>query len=404
MKGKHKISIVLSIILLVTTLFAFNVSAAATIEQNEAYSSFIQELSEEAPLSNDAAIYASRFGVTINDGIRRLALQIPIGKMDGKLTENEVETFAGLWIEHEPEFKVVALFTKNGEETIKSYLSPEFSDIIEVRSADTSLAELVKIQEETTLSVEKLGLHVESEVNVYENRVKIYVLNREKLDSAIQDKVVVLPEKVDIETIETPSTKDTTIRGGEKLTWGTSFCTTGFGVVDGGGTRGITTAEHCSDYQLYNGVSLTYIYGTIGQNYDIQWHTVPAGYSITNQIQYDVGQYRQITSTQSRNDQAIGTIVYKFGVTTNQTVGQIESKTFDPGYGYSGTFIHVDNIYVGQPLSKGGDSGGPWFVNNTAYGSHVGSLGPSEDELFEAYYMAVNYIPNGAGVNVLTSP
>jgi hypothetical protein len=414
MSFKHKLTFFLVVVMIIATLLTFGLTANANIESTEIitngessedYSALIQDLFKDDPLRYDAAIYASYYGVTLNEGLRRLELQITIGEMDGELTENEVETFSGLWIEHEPEFKVVALFTGNGEETIKPYLRPGFSNIVEVRNAETSLAELVKIQEEATLSIEELGLNVESEVNVYENRVKIYVLDWEELDAMVKSGVLELSQKVDVIKINHPSTECIDVYGGMPL----STCTCGFGVVDSGGTRGLSTAEHCNNNQVYNGTAaLTYIYGTDGQYYDIQWHTVPNGYSVTNEIQYDDDLYRQITSTQSRNNQSVGTIVYKYGKMTGQTVGQIVSKTFDPGWFYTATFIRVDNIYEGEFIIQKGDSGGPWFVNNTAYGSSVGGIGPGtppdDNKFYDAYYMAVNYFSGGAGVNVLTTP
>lgn len=42
----------------------------------------------------------------------------------------------------------------------------------------------------------------------------------------------------------------------------------------------------------------------------------------------------------------------------------------------------------------------PWFVTNTAWGSHCGSPG---DDPNDAYYMAINYV-SGIGVSVMTSP
>ena len=69
--------------------------------------------------------------------------------------------------------------------------------------------------------------------------------------------------------------------------------------------------------------------------------------------------------------------------------------------GSSATFIWVDNTAGYSNLSSGGDSGGPWFLGNDAYGTHVGSPGDDNDD---AVYMAVNYISAGIDVDVMTSP
>lgn len=159
------------------------------------------------PISADeammAASYAQTHNVSIAEAVRRLRLQPLIGALDGRLTDNEKETFAGLWIEHTPNFRVVALFTSRGNETIARYLPAELQGMVEVRSAETSLAELVAIQENTIKIIEGLGIPAASDINVYENRVKFYVIDRSRLDSAIKDNRLVLSPKVDLVTVAT---------------------------------------------------------------------------------------------------------------------------------------------------------------------------------------------------------
>jgi hypothetical protein len=109
-----------------------------------------------------------------------------------------------------------------------------------------------------------------------------------------------------------------------------------------------------------------------------------------------------ITATKSRDQQLVGDLVYKYGKTTGRTVGYISSKVYQPqgGTNPQATFIRVDNTAGSSDLSEPGDSGGPWFIANTALGSHCGSpYGDSND----AYYMAINYV-SGIGVSVMTSP
>ena len=38
---------------------------------------------------------------------------------------NEKDTFAGLWIQHQPEHRFVVLVTHDGEETIRPYIEGE---------------------------------------------------------------------------------------------------------------------------------------------------------------------------------------------------------------------------------------------------------------------------------------
>lgn len=87
-------------------------------------------------------------------------------------------------------------------------------------------------------------------------------------------------------------------------------------------------------------------------------------------------------------------------MTTAYTCGYISSKNFV--YQGAATYIRVDNTAGYNDLSSGGDSGGPWFLSNTAYGIHVGA--PTDDPN-DAVYMAVNYVDSsGLGITVMTSP
>ena len=74
---------------------------------------------ETDPLCRDAQQYAEEMGVDVEEAMRRLALQDPIGELNATLAARESDTFGGLWVEHQPEYKVVVLFTRNGEETLR---------------------------------------------------------------------------------------------------------------------------------------------------------------------------------------------------------------------------------------------------------------------------------------------
>ncbi|MDO9333668.1 MAG: hypothetical protein Q7T57_04000 [Dehalococcoidales bacterium] len=94
-----------------------------------------------------AEIYAKQHGVTVNEAIHRFELQDLVGDLDAEISSKEVETFAGLWIEHTPEFRVVVLFTHNAEETIEPYIQKYrgLAEIIEVRTVEMSLLKLQNV-------------------------------------------------------------------------------------------------------------------------------------------------------------------------------------------------------------------------------------------------------------------
>ena len=150
-------------------------------------------------LAQDAQMYAVDFGVELPEAIRRLTLQRPIGKLGATLESNEADTLGGFWIQHEPEFRVVAAFTMEGEETIAKYVQDgPLMDIIEVRTVDATLEELKRSQREAGAMVTGLGFQAASGINVFENRAEIYVPDRSRLEEALQNSGQTLPAHVHI--------------------------------------------------------------------------------------------------------------------------------------------------------------------------------------------------------------
>jgi len=161
------------------------------------------------PSLGDAGSYAQHYGVSVDEALHRFKIQDIAGNLDADLTANEAETFAGLWIEHSPEFKIVVLFTANPEQAIQPYLSREYmteeaANILDLRTAKVSLAELVQVQAELASSLQALDIYVgSSEVNVYENNILMFINEPGKraIDHAVENGFVKIPEYVVIEAI-----------------------------------------------------------------------------------------------------------------------------------------------------------------------------------------------------------
>ena len=147
----------------------------------------------------DAQMYAADYGVELSEAIRRLTLQDPIGKLGATLESNEADTLGGFWIQHEPEYRVVVAFTRDGEETIAKYVQDgPLVGIIEVRTVDATLQELKRAQREAGSIVRGLGFQAASGIKVFENRAEIYVRDRSRLEEALQESGQTLPAHVHI--------------------------------------------------------------------------------------------------------------------------------------------------------------------------------------------------------------
>ncbi len=125
-----------------------------------------------------------------------------LGNLGAVLAANEPDTFAGLWIEHQPQFKVVVLFTRDGAETIRRYIADKpVADFVEVGAASVPLVELHNAQADANRAVGDLGIAFGSGTNVKENRIELYVLDAEALYKALRGANRDFPDYVKVVTV-----------------------------------------------------------------------------------------------------------------------------------------------------------------------------------------------------------
>lgn len=170
-----------------------------------------------------------------------------------------------------------------------------------------------------------------------------------------------------------------------------STCTAGFSVrrtTDN--AEGVSTAGHCQNPQTLqkHNTALDYVTGKQGDSQDLQWHKTPG---LTDPAFFDPrdgsGFIRNVFSRTDRSQISLGGNVCHSGIASGGGCGEIAGKSFDPdggGSAYNDTFIRVKN-----DTTLGGDSGGPWFLGNSAYGTHVGI---TNDGNAHPVFMAQNYM------------
>ena len=209
-----------------------------------------QYMNAEATVSDalrlDAQSYANEWGIGLDEAVRRLQLQSEIGEFGAVLEKDESSTYAGHWIKHGTsgsDFGVVVRFTQDGEATIRGYdqyvTSGPLANMVELRTADSTLTELRTTLNESVASLSPLGFSVESSIDVKTNRVEIYVENKDGLESAMSNANVQLGDRVDLIEVDGLSRPMSDIYGGISL-WDDSrdeyVCTAGFAVEHTDGT------------------------------------------------------------------------------------------------------------------------------------------------------------------------
>ena len=141
-------------------------------------------------------------------------------------------------------------------------------------------------------------------------------------------------------------------------------CTSGFGVKVSG-TRGITTAAHCADTATDDGHALTFENKHKGRYGDVQWHTGPD--AMGNDF---YGGIDTVVETNSRQVTSVGKPERGMTLCRNGRVSFRDCqdvRKVNVCFRFTCRLVQMENHF-----SAGGDSGGPVYWGNTAYGIHTG--------------------------------
>jgi len=347
--------------------------------------------------------YAEAHSVTINEARRRLGIRDAVQAFRGELRDELGDSYAGVWIEHEPEHRVPAAALPADAARVADQLeATSFSEVAEVGASLADLDDLAARVREAS------PVPIDTGVTVSQNAVKVHVAgdaHRRRLDGALAAAGLANRPDVAVETVSSLARPLADIRGGRQAIVGENACTTGFSVrCDSDGVLGVLTAAHCgadgaaADDAWIEKVVAPFQEGRQDGRWDVQWHTVP-GHNITNEIEYVTGgstHREKITGVKELGDIGEGDEVCKSGIASSYTCGTVTDNKVCPGYVKSceRTFILVRGG-SGGAMAKVGDSGGPVFSGNDAVGIVSGAGGSN------LFYMPVDYI-SVFGLSVLT--
>lgn len=354
----------------------------------------------------DVDSFAEQIGVSRSEALRRLALQGEIGELREYLEEEHPDVFAGMWVEHLPEFRIQVRLTDPSSDILDSFVAdvPEIAGSLEVTPAEHTYAELV----DDLMAIRSLSATVpfDAAVNELQNRVDIWVRARSDFDSFVASHGARTPSSIVVTVVDELSKPAASIYGGLRIddsSLDDEDCTSGFSVRHVSQAVGVTVAGHCSNTGMnYGGTSLPYHNGTYGGSHDEQWHTTP-GFTPINRIRYhEDGNTRPITSRRLRSAQSIGDPVCKYGVTTGYDCGNIINRSFAPSWvpNAQPTFVVAEQL--GVDMCSPEDSGGPVFFLNAAWGTISGFTGSGSQAGKQVVYVAIDYVEAGLGVSILT--
>ena len=365
----------------------------------------------EKEIEWQSKLYATDVGVDISEAKQRLKRQDRLGKVIELLEDINRERFAGAWIEHQPEYRVVVRLV--GKEPVDLWMKSMVIDgavpvVFKTQARFTQKELLEAIDLVLPELMEALPALSGTDVDVKTGEIVLtvgndgvtdYSLNRlrsllAKSPSIHVKKFLSLP--IRFEQLDAP-VSDGHTRGGANL----STCTSGFVVKDSNGVRGYITAGHCGNSQTYyefggTSYATTFIDEIRDADQDVQWHTTP-------HLEYphfyasSTSSYRTLTSRTTRSSQSVGGYVCHRGKTTGYSCGYIDTKTYKPTYTNACNGVTCSSVWVkvsGPSLEcYPGDSGGPWFLVYSAYGIYKGqsSSGTTASGCNWAFYMASDY-------------
>ena len=349
-------------------------------------------------------MYASDYGVDVGEATRRLRLQDRVGKLSTALETKEEDSFAGLWIQHKPKFRVITRFTQGGLAKVRPYVKESpLANIVETKPATLTLAELEAAEYKAARQFENQGIRADSSIDVSKNEIKLYVTKRAPVEAARRSKRIHLPEQATVVEVSGLSKPSAYLYGGRWLYLANSRqeCTAGFSVKHRTKGYGITTAGHCpptsyrGDYrQLYFGYKRLPLAGT-GRTrgpYDVQWHR-PNGH-VPIQRFWDGNSTRPINGARGWGRVVRGQYTCHYGAASGTTCGRIRTKYYRPtAYidNASARFVVVHNPR-NRNISSFGDSGGPWFTGYKAYGIHSGAARYGNRGYIDSIYMPINFV------------
>ncbi len=351
--------------------------------------------------------YVEAYGVSADEAARRVNYFQKTADLQVRLEAEEPIRFGGLYIEHTPTFRVVVKLVGGAGQLLARYTTDP------VFVAEKAPFPLKALRNKQAALLKRLGQDEPvfgTDIDIRSGRVKLFIPNPERARVKLKGANVA---EEDVDIVQSNEIERTVVafQGGNQVSVATETGTLGFNVTDGS-TKGVLTAAHFGECAgsssgcvvngpaQAQGVTLTFKGQQNAGSNDYEWRTASGSHTFPNSIKYS-STTMTITSIRDPSSFPVGTTVCKQGVTTGYTCGTIESTASTSTYnGQTGTWARVKRSSSGNMVEPG-DSGGPVFGANTAYGivhSQVTSTGREG----QMHFMPITRI-SGLGLSVITN-
>jgi len=362
-------------------------------------------------LLQDAGEYARQNDVPLEQAVRRLRAQEESLAATESIRQQYKHRLAGIAIEHRPSYRIMVLLTGSApvpDRTISAGGMPV--PIVFRTGARATAEEIVSaiVRHRDAIRsilprVSGMGLDPRTGELVMMARAEDAELHGvEALDAKMETATGV---PVRIRVLNRADDSNSGVEGGARLEGvdpanGKKYaCTTGFVVTDGK-RRGIVTAAHCPDILTYFGpagarAELSFA-GQWGANHqDVQVHLSDEAQRPLFYADSRKTVARTLSHSRPRASIRAGDAICRRGETSGYSCSQVELTHYSPPGDLCGGACAPVWITVPGPSCRGGDSGGPIFSGNVAFGIIKGGNYSRSGTCNFYYFMSTDYLPDG---------
>lgn len=375
-----------------------------------------QELSVSEAASGDVRPievehYAKNYSVTLSEAERRTKILSALAGESLPFHKEFSGRFAGIYIDHIPELRVVVRLT--GKESVSPRTVLKGEGGIPVVFTTGAAATLEELESSVAVNRNKLFLKIPELEDIYADEKTgdiVLIVHADDIESKAYLSELpaiskLLGHKARFKFYPVASEEMAYARGGAL----TSTCTTGFAVREvTTNQKMILTAAHCQNDQAYaNYVTpgqpgyvtfpLNYIDEKNDTTHDVQWHIPSTGNTPLGEIygtSTSDNQGRVILFSWGRQYIRIGQVLCQRGHASGYSCGEVVNKNASSKCGKlpcGNTWVRLE----GPDLAcTRGDSGGPVFYQNSAYGmiKAASSRNPSPGACYGVTFMSVDFI------------
>ena len=361
-------------------------------------------------LAQDAAGYAKRYRLTIDEAIIRLrALQASAAVTDG-IRKTYRDRLVGISIDHAPTLRIVVLLTgttavADTSIAVESMVLPlVFRTGASVTGDDVIRAMLQRGPELNALFPNSRGMGLDARSG--ELVILVRAADAARLDLGAMRRRAEMLTGVGVRIdLADRAVENLSLAGGARIV-GVSpvdgkryACTTGFAVTDGTRT-GIATAAHCPDaveYQDPDGsrIALAFAGQWGARAQDVQINLGPSGQRPLFYADRRKGALRSLAGVRSRLSTRAGEWLCHYGESSGYSCAEVELTQFAPPGVLCAGACAPTWVTVRTEDCRRGDSGGPVFSGDIAFGITKGGSGARSTRCNFYFYMSTDFLPIG---------